>query len=207
MELVSAIILAGGRSSRMGQNKALLPLAGVPVIERLMGQLKQVVDHIVIAGGNNDAYGHLGVEVVQDVYPDKGPLSGLHAGLTACSTPWSLVVACDMPFADQRVFEQFAEMAVVAESAKNKIEAIVANVEGRVHPLLGAYRRSVLPGLSRELTNGNLKMMKWVESLRVEYIDESILCASTGLTPEMLQFNMNKPDDYLNAKKIWDSEI
>ncbi|MNI22680.1 putative molybdenum cofactor guanylyltransferase [compost metagenome] len=205
MEL-SAIILAGGRSSRMGQNKAMLPLAGVPVIERLMGQLKQVVNHIVIAGGNNDTYNHLGAEVVQDVFPDQGPLSGLHAGLTACSTAWNLVVACDMPFADQKVFQQLAEIAAVTESAENKIEAIVANMQGRIHPLLGAYRRSVLPGLSSELINGNLKMTKWVESLRVEYVDESILCASTGLTPEMLQFNMNKPDDYLYAKKLWDSK-
>ncbi|MNM81816.1 putative molybdenum cofactor guanylyltransferase [compost metagenome] len=205
MEL-SAIILAGGRSSRMGRNKAMLPLAGVPVIERLMEQLKQVVDHIVIAGGNNDTYDHLGVAIVQDVYPDKGPLSGLHAGLTACSTPWSLVVACDMPFVDQKVFQQLAEIAVTAESSENKIEAIVANVGGRIHPLLGAYRQSVLPSLSRELMDGNLKMTTWVESLRVEYVDERALCAtSTGLTPEMLQFNMNKPDDYLYAKRLWDS--
>ncbi|MOA18196.1 molybdopterin-guanine dinucleotide biosynthesis protein MobA [compost metagenome] len=130
----------------------------------------------------------------------------MHAGLTACSTAWNLVVACDMPFADQKVFQQLAEIAAVTESAENKIEAIVANMQGRIHPLLGAYRRSVLPGLSSELINGNLKMTKWVESLRVEYVDESILCASTGLTPEMLQFNMNKPDDYLYAKKLWDSK-
>ncbi|MNW48080.1 putative molybdenum cofactor guanylyltransferase [compost metagenome] len=214
---ISAIILAGGRSSRMGRNKAMLPLAGVPVIERLIGQLEQVVGHIVIAGGNNDTYGHLGVEVVHDVFPEKGPLSGLHAGLTACSTLWSLVVACDMPFADQRVFWQIAESAANAESDqgsdkkgetdKKRTEAIVASVGGRLHPLLGAYRRSVLPGLSQELINGNLKMTKWVESLQVEYVDEKILCASTGLTPELLQFNMNKPDDYLYAKRIFNSEV
>ncbi|MNW53937.1 Molybdenum cofactor guanylyltransferase [compost metagenome] len=199
---ISGIILAGGRSSRMGSNKALLPLAGDPLIKRLTKELEAAVDHIVIAGGNHNVYGHLGAEVVPDIFPGKGPLSGIHAGMSASPALWSLVVACDMPFADLRVFRRLAELAIEAEAkqSEERIEAIVPQIEGRIHPLLAVYRHSALSALSKELAHGHLKVTKWVESLRVKYVDGLLLSANTGISTEMLQFNMNIPDDYLYAK-------
>lgn len=202
---ISAIILAGGRSSRMGTNKAMLPLAGTPVIERLITQLQEVANHIVIAGGAFETYRQLGVEVVPDYFPEQGPLSGIHAGLTACHSPWCLVVACDMPFANQKVFQQLYERCIQEES--DKYQAIVPVVEGRVQPLLAAYRQTVIPNLTSALKNGQLKMTQWVEQLETQYVDGLELSAEAGLTPDLLQFNMNKPNDYEYAKGKFDSDV
>ncbi|MBQ4900101.1 molybdenum cofactor guanylyltransferase [Paenibacillus sp. Marseille-P2973] len=196
---MTAIILAGGRSSRMGSNKALLPLQGIPVIERLVRELDTVVGRVIIAGGNQpEAYSYLGKEIFSDVYPGAGPLAGLHAGLTAAETPWSLAVACDMPFASREVFEWLVERVRTAEKSSGP-EAIIPVVQGRVQPLLAAYRRNVLTGLEKELQAGSLKMTRWTEGLHAEYADGAEIAAATGLPLEQIPFNMNRPDDYRQA--------
>ncbi len=190
----------------MGSNKALLPLGGVPVIERLIRELEMVAERVIIAGGSQpEAYSYLGKEVLCDAFPGSGPLAGLHAGLTAAETPWSLAVACDMPFASREVFEWLAKHARQAEEsvARNAqgegIEAIIPVVQGRVQPLLAAYRRNVLSGLEQELQSGNLKLTRWTENLRAEYADGAAMAAAAGLPQERIPFNMNRPDDYRQA--------
>lgn len=211
---ISAIILAGGRSSRMGYNKALLPLEGVPVMERLVRELEEVADRVIIAGGRPEDYDMFDREHVSDIFPNAGPLAGLHAGLAAASTPWCLVVACDLPFANRAVLNWLAEAARAAEAAgwsqdnggeKGEpeeglgLEAIIPVVQGRVQPLLAAYRRSVLAGLEEELRNGNLKMTRWIEGLRVKYADGALLADMAGMPQERISFNMNRPGDYQQA--------
>nr|WP_281269497.1 molybdenum cofactor guanylyltransferase [Fontibacillus phaseoli] len=203
-------MLAGGRSSRMGQNKALLPVGGVPVIERLIRELEEVAAEILIAGGSQpEAYNHLGKDVISDVFPGLGPLAGLHAGLQAASTSWSLTVACDMPFANRDVFQWLAERALLAEEGQKRdtvsgeagsaLEAVIPIVQGQVQPLLASYRRSVLPGLERELQAGNLKLTRWTEALRAEYVNGFALAAAAGMPQERIPFNMNRPGDYRQA--------
>lgn len=201
---ISAMVLAGGRSSRMGTNKAMLPLGGISVIERLIIQLQEVANHIVITGGAFETFRHLGIENVPDIFPGKGPLSGIHAGLTACHSPWCLVVACDMPFVNQKVFQRLYEWCIHVES--DKYQAIVPIVEGRVQPLLAAYHQSVLPSLTNALMSEQLKMTQWIDGLSTQYVDGLTLSAEVGLTPELLQFNMNKPNDYEYAKGKFDSQ-
>ncbi len=210
----------------MGQNKALLPVGGIPVIERLIRELEGVAAEILIAGGSQpEAYRHLGKDVISDVFPGLGPLAGLHAGLQAASTSWSLAVACDMPFANRDVFQWLAEQALLAEknqkdqkegaissaagsvisskhgegTANSGLEAIIPVVQGQVQPLLALYRRSVLPGLERELQAGNLKLTRWTETLRAEYVNGSALAAAAGMPQERIPFNMNHPRDYRQA--------
>ncbi|WP_435922803.1 molybdenum cofactor guanylyltransferase [Paenibacillus sp. DYY-L-2] len=204
---ITAIILAGGRSTRMGRNKALLPVGGVPVIERLVRELDGVADRILIAGGGHaEAYRYLGLETVQDAFPNSGPLAGLHAGLAAARTPWVLAVACDMPFVSRGAFRWLAERTRLMEVAGSigdpvaDLEAVIPSLEGRVQPLLAAYRRSVLPGLERELAGGNLKMTRWVEGLKAEYVDGAELAEAAGMPPERLPFNMNRPGDVEQAE-------
>lgn len=114
----TAIILAGGQSSRMGTNKAVLPLAGSPVIERIVAAMKKVTGHIVLSGGQSTAYAYLGLPVLQDIYPGRGPLAGLHAGLKASSTDWNLVVSCDMPFVNAPLMQYLACQAFSAEQSR-----------------------------------------------------------------------------------------
>ncbi|MEF2968231.1 molybdenum cofactor guanylyltransferase [Paenibacillus sp. M1] len=208
---ITAIVLAGGRSSRMGRNKALLPLNGVPVIERLIREMESVAGEVIIAGGGQpEAYRYLEKNVIGDLFPETGPMAGLHAGLTEAKTAWSLAVACDMPFAGQAVFAQLAERALKAEQdgwngteagPGKRFEAVIPTVEGRRQPLLAAYRRSVLPGLENELREGNFKLTRWAEGLRAEIVDGAVLAGAAGVREEDLPFNMNRPEDYRRAQE------
>lgn len=213
----TAIILAGGRSSRMGSDKALLELGGLTVLERLIRELETVASRIVIAGGTKAVYERFGKEVVTDRYPGAGPLAGLHAGLESSTTRWNLAVACDTPFANRGLFRALLERAEAAEETAARVdrasgmaadapggfaptEAILARTPERAHPLLAAYRRSVLPGLEARLREGRLKMTAWTETLCTEYIEGEALANASGLPLEWCTFNMNKPEDYEQAR-------
>jgi molybdopterin-guanine dinucleotide biosynthesis protein A len=204
---MTSIIVAGGHSRRMGTNKALLPLAGITAIEKLIRELEPLSQRILIAGGQISEYARFGKEVIADQFPGSGPLAGLHAGLSASATEWNLVVACDMPFVHRGVFEAIAEHAVSIGSedsikADRGVEAIIVKAGGRIQPLLAVYRRSVLPGLGMRLEEGRFRMTEWTDNLHAEYIDGAVLAREFGLTEEMLLFNMNYRADYEWAKSI-----
>lgn len=205
----NAIILAGGKSSRMGTNKAVLPLGGQPVIERIVGQLQKVTGDIFISCGHSSVYAYLGLPLLQDIYPGCGPLAGLHAGLSASPHPWNLVVSCDMPFVNASLFRYLAEQALELEEqggeiCGKRIEAVIPNVNGRVHPLLAMYHCSVLPGLERTLNEGGLKVNHWSSGLAAQYITGEELSRASGLPAELAAFNMNRPEDYQAAQLYLD---
>lgn len=194
---ITAVILAGGRSSRMGRNKALLPVGGIPVIEKLVKELSQVTETVLIAGGPKETYSYLEAEMISDTFPGAGPLAGLHAGLKAAATTWSVFVACDMPFAGREAVRWLAERTLQAE--KEGKEAVIPVVEGREQPLLAAYRRSVLPGLEQTLREGQLKLTRWTEGLKADYPDGAAMARAAGIPAERIPFNMNRPEDYRQA--------
>ena len=94
----TGIILAGGKSSRMGTNKALLTIDGKTVIERIVNQLEQIVDEIIVVTNPFHDYEFLQLPMVEDKWKGMGPLAGIEAGLNASTTERNLIVACDMPF-------------------------------------------------------------------------------------------------------------
>ena len=92
---VSGIILAGGASARLGQDKALVQVAGRPLVERVVEALRALADEIVLVTPSPERLAWLGLPAVDDVYPGIGTLGGLHAGLNAIANPYGLVVGCD----------------------------------------------------------------------------------------------------------------
>lgn len=201
----TAIILAGGKSSRMGTNKAVLPLGGQPVIERLVAELQKVTGNIVVSCGQSGDYAELGLPLLPDIYPKCGPLAGLHAGLTASPHRWNLVVSCDMPFVNASLAQYLAKQALElegrgVEECDRAIEAIIPRVNGQIHPLLAMYRYTVLPGLERMLDEGCLKVKQWTTGLAAKYITGEELSHASGLAPELVAYNMNRPEDYQAAQ-------
>jgi molybdopterin-guanine dinucleotide biosynthesis protein A len=222
---VTGIIVAGGRSSRMGQDKALLELQGATMLERTAAALQQVAERVIVVARDMQGYGPIGLETVPDIYPGLGPLSGIHAGLSASTTEWGIVVACDMPFVQPEVLRallaQTANGATVQETTRAQgkqgahreqapsggddllfqpteptLQAVISSVDGRIHPLLAVYHRSVLPSAEQCLRNGRLRLTEWLNMLNVRYADAKDL---QGVSEEMWQkavFNMNNPHDY-----------
>ncbi|MFB5674793.1 molybdenum cofactor guanylyltransferase [Paenibacillus terreus] len=199
---VTGIVLAGGKSSRMGTDKSRLELDGMTVLEKIAGELQQAAGR-VIAAGSNDSGVPADLETVPDHYPGQGPLAGLHAGLQASETEWNIVCACDMPLVNAE-----ALLALRAEAAKRWIkegqltagdeacDAVIPVIGGRRQPLLAAYHRRVLPGLEERLRTGQLRMQDWLDTINAAYVEGKALAASGPLSADKVFFNMNEPDDY-----------
>jgi len=196
---LTGVVLAGGESRRMGQNKALLAVGREKVIGAVIGAMSEAGLDVIIAANEQtaDAYRELGREIVYDRFPGQGPLSGIHTALYAAKTPWIIVAACDMPFAVPELF-RFLKKSV--EGAGNvsgvACQAVIPMEDDRVQPLLAAYHASALPALEDSLVNGRLRMTDWLERLQVRYIPEDVLAKETGLDAGHVFFNMNRPEDY-----------
>lgn len=162
-EPVTGIVLAGGRSRRMGTDKAFIELAGRPLIAWVLEALGAVSAHRVIVTHDADArFDAFGVPVIVDHLPSRCPLTGLHAGLSAAPTDLCLAVACDLPLV------QPALLALLADAIGNLLVAVPdagatplpgagpasAMAAGGLQPLLAAYRRGCVPTIERLLENG-----------------------------------------------------
>ncbi|TKH45657.1 molybdenum cofactor guanylyltransferase [Paenibacillus terrae] len=197
---VTGIIVAGGRSSRMGQDKALLEIQGATMLERVADALAPVTERVIVVTRDGQGYGSISVENVPDVYPGKGPLSGIHAGLSASRTEWGIVIACDMPFVQPKVLhvllavtEKWAKLQGTTETA---LQAVISSVDGRIHPLLAVYHQSVLPSAEECLRSGRLRLTDWLDKLNVRYAKVEDLPGVSEDIWHKAAFNMNNPQDY-----------
>src|SRR5438270_10466499 len=148
---VTGFVLAGGRSSRMGANKAFLTLEGKPLIEHAKSILDSVCGQVFILG-QRALYGRFG-QCYEDVYPDCGPLSGIHAALLNSQTEWILVTAVDTPFITAELLDYLVERAV------NSSALVTAPcVGGHVQPLCTVFHHSFLPIVEAALKAGRYKV-------------------------------------------------
>ncbi|MGC5774480.1 molybdenum cofactor guanylyltransferase [Paenibacillus pabuli] len=191
----TGIILAGGLSRRMGSNKALLDWNGSSVLEQVIQAMSPAVQQVIVSTGTSSAaYQVLAYDCVhvEDDYPGKGPLAGLHAALKASETDWNLVSACDMPLLKPSFFEGIKKLI----ESDEEHHAIVPRLAGRIHPLAGAYHRYVLPELEQCLIHNRLKVTQWLEEIGCRYVDVDEL-ESTGVHDVAIQLsNMNTPEEY-----------
>ncbi|KGE20334.1 molybdenum cofactor guanylyltransferase [Paenibacillus wynnii] len=194
---ISGILLAGGASRRMGVNKALLEIGGVPLISNISSELSAVAHTVMISCSekdkDSDTYRFLGLPIITDTYAGLGPLGGLHAGLSHSQTEWNAVVACDLPFVTKELLQHIFNRAGNAESNVQAIVPVAAN--GKVQPLLAMYHINVLPSLEAALENRHSRVMEWLQGLNVLYIPEDEFPDSFMNQRDVL-LNMNTPDDY-----------
>ena len=106
--MLSIVVLAGGESRRMGQNKALMPFLKQPLIERVVKRLAPFADELLVISNKPDQYEFLGVSLTPDIMPGRGALGGLYTALSSAHQPLAAVVACDMPFVNVGLLDGFA---------------------------------------------------------------------------------------------------
>ncbi|WP_256218308.1 molybdenum cofactor guanylyltransferase [Bacillus sp. MUM 116] len=190
----AAIILSGGKSSRMGTNKALLKINEKTNIERIVEELHGFFAEIILVTNHPDDYRFLGVKLVPDQFPGLGPLAGLQAGLSASTHEVNVVVACDMPFISGSLAEKIA--------AKNDgFDAVIPVIDGKKQPLFAVYHKRILPVIAESLEKGKLRMTELFEKLHALYLTEKDLPEYSIRKLELTFFNMNDPEEYEQAKK------
>jgi len=183
-----AIVLAGGRSVRMGQDKALLRTHGLTLLETVVSVLILLADEIVIVADRADKYELPDCRVVGDLYPEIGPLGGILTGLHTLGPGHHLVVACDMPAL------QPALLRLLLASAGSEWDVIVPEVEGRLEPLCAVYADTAIPALQAYLEGGGRALQRALQTeVRTRRIPETEL---RRYDPSLLTFtNLNTPDD------------
>ncbi|MGM0901453.1 MAG: molybdenum cofactor guanylyltransferase [Bacillota bacterium] len=189
-----AIILSGGKSSRMGKNKALLPFNDKTNIERIRDELKSLFDDIILVTNDPESYEFLNLKSISDEFPGKGPLAGIHAGLMASDYEENIVVACDMPFVS-------AELASTLVQNLKHYDAIIPVIGEKQHPLFAAYQKRVVPEIEACLKEDRLRVIHLLDKLNVRYLDENDLQVYSDGSLEEIFFNMNVPEEYEEAKQ------
>ncbi|MFZ7946473.1 molybdenum cofactor guanylyltransferase [Neobacillus sp. 19] len=190
----AAIILAGGKSSRMGTNKALLKINEKTNIERMADKLKLLFDDIILVTNDSEQYEFLGLKMVPDQYPGMGPLAGVHAGLLASSCDVNVIVACDMPFVS-------AELAEALVDSRGDYDAVIPVINGKQHPLFAVFHKNAAAEALACIEAGRLRMKHLLDQLNVRYVTETELQSYSHLYLERVFFNMNHPNEYEDAKK------
>lgn len=179
----SGIILAGGRSSRMGRDKSQLEMDGNTLLDRVVKVVADLADDVHIVG-----HGH-----IRDDFPNAGPLGGLLTGLRRARHPTSIVVACDLPFLN-------GALLAYLHSLLEGHDAVVPRVEGRPEPLHAVYRTAIIPAVERLLRDGSLSMQSLVSRVDVRWVDEN---ETDCFDPARLSFkNVNTPLDWEEALEL-----
>jgi molybdopterin-guanine dinucleotide biosynthesis protein A len=191
-EQIGGFILAGGESSRMGRDKALLELDGAPLIVRVARLLGSVAGRPVIIGAP-ERLSQLGFDVVADDFPAAGPLGGIATALRASRAQWNLIVACDLPYLTKTWLEY-----LVARGQSSAGDAVLPMNERGAEPLCAMYQTRCEPVIRAALERGTRKVTDGLAGLRVDNIEPAEWKAfdSEGF----LFKNMNSPADYEEAK-------
>lgn len=179
----TAIILSGGKSLRMGQDKSLLEIDGLPMIGRTVARLRPYFDELLISANDVEKYGFLGLPVVPDDQPGQGPLMGILSGLKRSSHDLNFVIACDVPEPDIGLILNMLDQADGVEIVMPKLG------EDRYEPLIAVYRKSIIPHAEKILAGGQRKITALFDFAAVRFID----CSGSRWNR-----NLNTPDEYRN---------
>lgn len=159
---MTGVLLAGGRSVRMGCDKARIELAGQTLVSRSLDLLRRYFSRVLIAGDRPDL-AQPGIPAIPDIYPGSS-LGGLHTGLRAAETDWIFVVPCDMPYPDPRILELLA-------SRRNGFDAVVPRTPNGYEPVFALYRKRCLPIMEAMLQDGRYRIHDFYQELNVHFLD------------------------------------
>ena len=195
---ITGIILAGGKSSRMGVNKSFLKLGNETIIERTSNLMKTLFKDVIIVTNSPEEYAFLQIPLYTDVYRGKGPLGGIHSGLIYSKTETNFIISCDMPLVTKNLIK------FIINFNTDKLITIT-KADGFIQQLCGIYSKKVLPEIikilreddKRDYSNKEekcgCKVLQLVKSLNAEIID---IVSEYNEYKEGMFYNMNKPAEY-----------
>lgn len=197
--MLTIVIQAGGQSSRMGEDKALKPFLGKPLITRVIERLTPIADEIIVTTNRPTDYeflGHLtGSRLVPDLKPGRGPLGGLYTAIASASHPCVAVVACDMPFASRVLIERATSLLVEEEA-----DVVIAKTDEGYEPFHAVYRRETcIRAIESAIEADKWKVIAWFPQVKVRELNADEV---RQLDPSGLCFwNLNTPEEFAEAER------
>jgi len=182
---MTGIVLAGGKSQRMGEGKASLKIGRKQVIEIILEKLRVTFDDVFIVGNSNFICPLSEVRVLADIIPGKGPLEGIYTGLLNSKSEYNFFCACDMPFLN-------IDLLKFIISEIDDSDAVIPMVRGFVEPLHAIYSKRCLPAIKNCLENEDLRIKSFFPEVKCKYIPEVEI---RKYDPSLLSFlNLNTPE-------------
>ena len=192
--MITIAVQAGGKSSRMGEDKALIRLGGIPLIERVLTRIDGLADEILITSNRPETLAHLNLRMAGDEVPGAGALHGLKTALSAARGEVVLILSCDTPFVSRELLEHLLDRA-------HEADVIVPKHGDKYEPLQAVYNRArCLPAVEAALVSGERRMVSFYPQVRVLPIEEHVL---SKLDPSGLSFfNVNTAEDLERAEQL-----
>ena len=193
---MTSIVLAGGRSLRLGRSKALQAIQGKSLIQWVVDRLAMLSTEIIIVTARGEAIpcsSAVRIKTVADIYPAKGTLVGIHSGLIASSSSRAIVVGCDMPFLSVRLLEYMSQTLADSDVALPRIGEMV-------EPLCAVYSKNCLAPIQELLDQNELRISRLFGMVKVRYIEEDEI---DRFDPKHLSFlNVNSQADLDRARRL-----
>lgn len=194
--MLTVCIQAGGASSRMGEDKALKPFLGHPLIQRVVERLQPIADEIIVTTNHPDDFSFLGLHLFSDVKPGRGALGGLYTAIVSAAHPLVAVIACDMPFASPKLIQ--ASIRIMDDE---NADVVIAKGEEGYEPLHALYRRETcLPAIESAINADQWKVIAWFPHVKVRVLTSDEL---KSVDPAGLAFwNVNTPEEFAKAENL-----
>jgi molybdopterin-guanine dinucleotide biosynthesis protein A len=191
MSKITIAILAGGKSSRMGQDKSFVELNGRYLIHHVLDQIANLGDEHILITNKPDEYAFLGLPMYGDVYPDHGSLGGIYTAVYHASQPHTLVVACDMPWLKRPLLQYMLDQ-------RHTADVVVPRWDKYPEPLHAVYSKACLPAIEAKLQAQQLKITSFFGQVRVHFVERDTIAQ---YDPDGQSFtNLNTPDELQQAQ-------
>ncbi|MBN1627246.1 MAG: molybdenum cofactor guanylyltransferase [Deltaproteobacteria bacterium] len=188
---VTGVILAGGKSSRFGTNKAFADVNGRQLIRRVIDIMGSVFEELIIITNDPGEYSSLGLPMYEDLIKGLGPLGGIYTGLEEMPERHGFFVACDMPFLNEDLIRH------ITEKISDDLDAVVPKIDWKMEPLHSLYSKTCLPAIKELIDSGECMINRFFQSIRAKFINEDEIRRHDPLM--MSFYNINRPGELVEA--------
>jgi molybdopterin-guanine dinucleotide biosynthesis protein A len=195
---ITGIILSGGKSIRMGENKAFIEIEGVPIIHTIYTLFKDLFQEVIIVANQKELFSNFNSNIYSDLLPNKGALGGLYTGLFYSTFNYSFCVACDMPFI------KISLVQYLIQRIKDE-DVIVPRTKDGLQPLHAFYSKNCLDPIKKIIEQGKYKIIDFYSMVNVKIVEENDF---VSLDPFMESFiNVNTPEELLSVIRDKESHL
>lgn len=193
---VTGIILSGGKSIRMGQNKAFIKINGTPIIQRIHTLFKKLFKEIIIVTNEKELFSNFDAKIYSDIIPQKGALGGLYTGLFFSSFKHSFCVACDMPFLNESL------ITFLLNKIEDNLDVIVPQTEDGFHPLHAIYSKRCIKPIKKIIDENRYKIIELYPLVNVKIVNEKEFLSLDPKKESLININTPEELELIKLKKL-----
>lgn len=191
---LTGIILSGGKSVRMGMDKAFIKVDGIPIIQRTYDMFSKLFQEIIIVTNHKELYSTFQAKIVNDLITDRGALGGLYTGLFYSSFPYSFCVACDMPFLKESIIRFLLQQV-------DGFDAIIPKTADGLQPLHAIYSKNCIGPIKKLIDQGGYKIIDFYPLIKIKIIEENEFIALDKNRESFINVNTPGELDHLQQRK------